>query len=109
KGGGVWGVCGRLSGGGRELGELVYETKKLIMAASMSSEINMLSHRLNRISETDRRTRDFTLLSLTQAIVEYIACLPIYRTYIESADAADVDARDREYIHATIGPAPRPA
>ena len=35
--------------------------------------------------------------------------MPIYRTYIESADPAEVDSRDREYIHATIGRARRRA
>lgn len=103
------GIYARFSGAPRDFDELVYEAKKLIMSMSMSSEINMLSHRLNRISETDRRTRDFTLNSLSQALVEFIACMPVYRTYIESADAADIEPRDLEYIGATIGRARRRA
>ena len=61
--------------------DLVYQTKKLIMRASMSSEINVLGHQLNLLSERDRQYRDFTLNSLTHAIGEIIACFPVYRSY----------------------------
>ena len=88
---------------------LTYQKKKQIMSSSMASEINMLAARLNRISETNRRTRDFTLNELTRALVEFIACFPIYRTYIRGPDAASVDARDRQYIEQTIARAKRRA
>jgi (1->4)-alpha-D-glucan 1-alpha-D-glucosylmutase len=78
--------------------ELCYWRKKLIMGTSMASEISMLARRLNRISERDRRTRDFTLGSLRRALTEYIACLPVYRTYADG----EVDARDRAYVATTI-------
>ncbi|MDP2968232.1 MAG: malto-oligosyltrehalose synthase [Deltaproteobacteria bacterium] len=75
--------------------ELVYEKKRLIMQTSMPSEINMLGHYLNRISEKDRHTRDFTLNNLTTAIIEVIANFPVYRTYVTSSG---VNERDRRYI-----------
>jgi len=75
--------------------ELVYEGKKLITIASMSSEIAMLGYRLDRLSEQERRSRDFTLNSLTYALREIIACFPVYRTYIA---ADEVLERDRKYI-----------
>jgi (1->4)-alpha-D-glucan 1-alpha-D-glucosylmutase len=86
--------------------ELVYEAKKLIMTSSMASEINMLSRRLNRISENDRRTRDFTLNALTEALTEYIACLPVYRTYI---DGHEIDPGDVATVEATVAHAARRA
>ena len=52
------------------------------MQVSMSSELNVLSRRLDRISEQHRRSRDFTLESLRDALREVIACFPVYRTYI---------------------------
>ena len=82
----------------------VYENKKLVMQVAMSSEINTLGHYLNRISEQNRHTRDFTLNSLIRSIVEVIACFPVYRTYINSFD---VPERDRQYIESTIGKAKR--
>jgi (1->4)-alpha-D-glucan 1-alpha-D-glucosylmutase len=89
--------------------DLVYACKHLIMSSSMASEINMLSHRLNRLSEANRKTRDFTLNSLAAAVAEYVACLPVYRTYVEGAAAAEIDARDRRYVETTIAAAKRRA
>jgi (1->4)-alpha-D-glucan 1-alpha-D-glucosylmutase len=82
----------------------VYDKKKLVMQVSMSSEINMLAHYLNRISEQNRHTRDFTLNSLIKSIVEVIACFSVYRTYINSYEVLE---RDRQYIEAATGRAKR--
>jgi len=75
--------------------EIVYENKKLIMQVAMSSEINTLGHHLNKLSEKNRHTRDFTLNSLTSAIIEVIAFFPVYRTY---STMDGVNERDRRYI-----------
>ena len=64
---------------------LVYEKKRLIMFASLSSEVNRLAHLLNRLSEKNRHTRDFTLNGLRTTITEVIACFPVYRTYVTRA------------------------
>ena len=84
--------------------DLVYEKKKLIMEASMSSEIHLLGQQLNQLSERNRRSRDFTLNSLTQAIREIIACFPVYRTYVTGEEATD---RDRAYIRLAVAKAKR--
>lgn len=86
--------------------ELVYESKKLIMRASMSSEINVLGHQLNLLSERDRRYRDFTLNSLTHAIREIIACFPVYRSYVTAAQKELLD-RDQMYIGMAVARAKR--
>ena len=75
--------------------ELLYEKKKLIMESSMAAEINVLGYKLGTLAEKSRLTRDFTFLSLTKALIEVIACLPVYRTYIS---AFGVNERDRRYI-----------
>ena len=80
--------------------DVVCEKKKLVMHVAMSSEINTLGHYLNRISEQNRHTRDFTLYSLIKSIVEVIANFPVYRTYI---NGFDVSERDRLYIESAIG------
>jgi len=84
--------------------DLIYEKKKLIMQTSMPSEINMLGGTLNRISERDRQTRDFTLNSLTTAIIEVIANFPVYRTYITQAG---VNERDQRYVEQAVSRAKR--
>ena len=84
--------------------DVVYEKKKLVMQVAMSSEINTLGHYLNRISEQNRHTRDFTLNSLIKSIVEVIAYFPVYRTYINSFEVSE---RDRQYIESAISRAKR--
>jgi (1->4)-alpha-D-glucan 1-alpha-D-glucosylmutase len=84
--------------------EIVYRDSKLIMQASMSSEVSVLGHELDRISEQNRLSRDFTLNSLTEAIREVIACFPVYRTYV---NANGVEDRDRLYIEIAVARAKR--
>ncbi|MBD0315655.1 MAG: malto-oligosyltrehalose synthase [Nitrospiraceae bacterium] len=86
--------------------DLAYASKQLIMRASMASELNVLGHRLNMLSERDRRSRDFTLNSLTHAIREIIACFPVYRTYATEGPEP-VAERDRAYIHMAVARAKR--
>lgn len=76
----------------RDFSDLVYECKQLIMQASLSSEMNVLAHQLNQLSERDRHARDFTLNSLTHAIREVIACFPVYRTYINGHGVTERDS-----------------
>ena len=66
----------RFTGEEQEFREVVYTSKKLIIATSMASELNVLAHELNRISERHRRFRDFTLDSLQEALREIVACFP---------------------------------
>jgi len=72
----------KLTGRSQSFDDLLYETKRLIMDTSMASELNVLAEMLNRISESKRRSRDFTLNTLHDVIVEVVACFPAYRTYV---------------------------
>ena len=84
--------------------DLLYDKKKLIMLTAMSGEVNMLGHFLDRLSEKNRHTRDFTLNSLTAAIMETIACFPVYRTYMTPCGVIE---RDRRYVEQAISRAKR--
>jgi (1->4)-alpha-D-glucan 1-alpha-D-glucosylmutase len=86
--------------------ELAYQCKRLIMNVSMASELNVLGHQLNRLSERDRRSRDYTLNSLTHAIREIIACFPVYRTYITASPEGILD-RDRAFVWQAVAKAKR--
>jgi (1->4)-alpha-D-glucan 1-alpha-D-glucosylmutase len=96
---------GRFTGIRQDFRDIAVEKKRLITSSSMASEINVLAHRLNRISETNRRTRDFTLNDLRRTLVEFVALFPVYRTYV--APDGQMDARDREYVERTIARARR--
>jgi (1->4)-alpha-D-glucan 1-alpha-D-glucosylmutase len=99
----------RLVGLESNFADVAYESKKLILETAMSSELHMLSRRLDRISEQSRYTRDFTLNSLQHALAEMIACFPVYRSYIRpnATDAEDVGEEDRRYISRAIRNAKR--
>ncbi|MHB1935814.1 MAG: malto-oligosyltrehalose synthase [Acidobacteriaceae bacterium] len=84
--------------------DVVYRAKKLITASSMASELNVLAHELNLLSEKNRRSRDFTLDGLQEALREVVACFPVYRTYIS---AQGFSATDEMAIDEAIGQARR--
>ena len=75
--------------------ELAYDAKKLIMRTALSSEINVLANRLARIAATNRDTCDFTLNGLREALVEVVACFPVYRSYVAHGQ---LSADDRRHI-----------
>lgn len=86
----------RFIGGTLVFDQLLHEKKKLILYTALVSEMNLLARQLNRISEGNRWTRDFTLYSLRNGLIELVACFPVYRTYI--GEEGGVDERDRKYI-----------
>jgi len=95
------GTYARFVGTRTRFRELAYETRRLIIDSSMSSEINVLGHRLARMSERQRSSRDFTDPSLVEALREVIASFPVYRTYVgEELDL--VTDRDRRYIEQAV-------
>jgi (1->4)-alpha-D-glucan 1-alpha-D-glucosylmutase len=83
---------------------LAYECKRVIMVSSMASELNVLAHALNQISESHRRWRDFTLESCRKVLREVIACFRVYRTYVSEGGVSDVD---RTAVEAAVEDAAR--
>ncbi|WP_437680336.1 malto-oligosyltrehalose synthase [Sorangium sp. So ce131] len=89
-----------------EFDQLVYEKKKVILRTALASELNVLTHVLNRLTERDRRFRDFTLGSLNEALREVIACFPVYRTYVNER-TPEITAHDRGAINRAVALARR--
>src|SRR6185369_14780933 len=90
----------RFTGASPDVDTLIYNSKKLIMGASLASEVNVLAHMLDAISATDRYARDFTRKALRDVIRETIACFPVYRTYID--ERGEMTESDRAHIHSAI-------
>ena len=86
--------------------DLLYECKRLILNAAMSSELHVLSRRLDRIAERHRYSRDFTLNSLQHALAEVIAFFPVYRSYIRRSQTGVVPD-DRLNVNAAVRAATR--
>ncbi|HEU5431503.1 MAG TPA: malto-oligosyltrehalose synthase, partial [Thermomicrobiales bacterium] len=96
----------RYVGDKTDYADLVYRSKQLMMRVALASETNVLARALNRISEHDRRTRDFTLNSLRDALRDVIASFPVYRTYVVCGETP-VSDRDRRYVEAAVAAAKR--
>jgi (1->4)-alpha-D-glucan 1-alpha-D-glucosylmutase len=84
-----------------EFGELAYTRKKLVLRNALASELTVLAYLLDRLSEQNRRVRDFTLGNLTHALRETIACFPVYRTYID-AHTGRIGEQDRAHVEQAI-------
>jgi (1->4)-alpha-D-glucan 1-alpha-D-glucosylmutase len=99
-------IYGRFTGFSERFNDLVYDKKKLIMRVALASEVNVLARALDRLSEFRRRTRDFTHNSLRDAMIEVIACFPIYRTYASCDPECETEA-DRAAIEHAVNDAIR--
>ncbi|MBW8883589.1 MAG: malto-oligosyltrehalose synthase [Planctomycetia bacterium] len=84
--------------------EVVQDSKRLILRVAMSSELLMLAHRLNRLSEQHRRSRDLTLNMLRLAAREVLVQFPVYRVYPRKEGVSD---RDRRFVDLAVAKAKR--
>lgn len=75
-------TCRRIVGPYPTFRDTAYKSKKLVIGTSLSSELFRLSYELDRISEADYHTRDFTLEAIRQALSEIVAVFDRYRTYL---------------------------
>lgn len=75
--------------------DILYRSKKLIMRSALASELQVLAAQLARIARADRHTLDITGNNLRAALMEIVACFPVYRSYITGDQ---VSAEDRRYV-----------
>ena len=86
-----------LAGGDVDFEAEVRRCKRLIMRTALSSELSVLANLLGDIAESDRLTRDYTVNALREALVEVVACFPVYRTYVTADGPRDEDRRHVEW------------
>lgn len=84
--------------------EVLHAAKRLIMQTSLASELNVLAAELDRLAEEDPHTRDFGLGGLRNALLETVACFPVYRTYTVDGEVSD---DDRQIIDHAVDAAKR--
>jgi (1->4)-alpha-D-glucan 1-alpha-D-glucosylmutase len=92
-------IYARLTGSYLPFAEQCYQSSKLVIEELFRGDLTSLSHHLGALAAEHRQARDVRLSELTEALVEFTACLPIYRTYINTCEVA---ARDRGYIERTV-------
>jgi (1->4)-alpha-D-glucan 1-alpha-D-glucosylmutase len=76
--------------------DLLFENKKLVIRAQLSSELTVLANLADQIAQSNRHTRDFTLNGLRDAITLVVAAFPVYRTYVDGR--GPLREEDRRYI-----------
>jgi (1->4)-alpha-D-glucan 1-alpha-D-glucosylmutase len=84
--------------------DLVYRSKYLILQVALSSELQMLAVQLDRLSEKNRWSRDFTLHNLRRGLREIIACFEVYRPYITGPE---ISPRDHRVVERAVEEAKR--
>jgi len=85
-----------------DFAEIAYHCRKLIIRVALVSELNVLASQLARIALSKRRTCDFTLNGLRDALTEVVAAFPVYRTYVTASGLSESDSR---YIRLAIASA----
>lgn len=90
----------RFTGKTEAFAEVIYRSKKQIMRGSLASETGVLVYTLKRIAESNRRSQDFTANGLSAAIIETIACFPVYRSYLDEDGSRE--EHDDEHIEQAI-------
>jgi (1->4)-alpha-D-glucan 1-alpha-D-glucosylmutase len=93
------GLFVRLTGLEGDFSDIVYAQKKMIMESLFGGEVESLGHELSALAEQDRHAQDISYQDLVQTLVEVIACLPIYRTYIREFE---VPTRECQYLEEAI-------
>jgi (1->4)-alpha-D-glucan 1-alpha-D-glucosylmutase len=93
------------TGDSKTFSEHVHESKLHVLRFSMASEVSMLARALERVAAKNRKWRDFTLMSLTEALTETIASFPVYRTYLRAGEPPS--AADARHIRRAVAAARR--
>jgi (1->4)-alpha-D-glucan 1-alpha-D-glucosylmutase len=83
--------------------ETVRLGKQRVARKSLAAEATVLANALQRIALTDRKTRDYSLDDLREALQDVAACMPVYRTYV----AGSVSAQDVRFVDIAIDGARR--
>ncbi len=74
-------------------GDWLRQAKTDITEKNFASELEVLVADIKVIADADRRTRDYTVFSLRQALIEIITAFPVYRSYLRDAEPAAEDVR----------------
>jgi (1->4)-alpha-D-glucan 1-alpha-D-glucosylmutase len=87
----------RFADGEADFERILLAAKKHVIENLLAGELNVLAGELDRISELNWKSRDFTLEGLSAALAEIVSCFPVYRTYVTPHSATPDDRRDIDW------------
>ncbi|HMO48887.1 MAG TPA: malto-oligosyltrehalose synthase [Rubrivivax sp.] len=82
---------------------IVPRCKRSVARGAMAAQLTTLTQALQRIALADRRTRDYGVHMLRDALAEVAAAMPVYRSYV----VAQASAQDRQFIDWAVAQARR--
>lgn len=94
------------TGADRPFAETERQAKLAIIDDEMAAELDALAGRLRKLAATERSSADITRNGLRNALRDFVACMPVYRTYVDEHGASP---RDRRYISYAVAAARRAA
>jgi (1->4)-alpha-D-glucan 1-alpha-D-glucosylmutase len=74
-----------------------------MLDSAFPGELATLARQFDKVAQSDRKWREFTLRGIRDALAQVVACLPVYRSYI--APDGKVDEADRQVIHSAVAAA----
>jgi (1->4)-alpha-D-glucan 1-alpha-D-glucosylmutase len=80
-----------LTGVSASFADVEYDRKKNVIAELFSGDISHLGEELAAVARQNRHTQDLSPVQISRALVEITACMPVYRTYIDSAEPCEHD------------------
>jgi (1->4)-alpha-D-glucan 1-alpha-D-glucosylmutase len=72
-----------------DFNDVVYEKKRLVMRTLFGVEMRALGRELGELARDDRYARELHPAELAEALIEVTACLPAYRTYIQTLEVPE--------------------
>ncbi len=92
------------TGEGDPYHEYLYEGKQQVLHDLLGSDVNRLVVLLSEVCEHHRRFRDFTREDISEALIELLACFPVYRTYTRANERVLYE-HDRRIIENAVSEA----
>ncbi|MEK9513360.1 malto-oligosyltrehalose synthase [Limnospira fusiformis PMC 851.14] len=92
-------IYAQMTGLARDYNDLLVAKKRLIADKNLAGDADNLAQLLKRVCGDYRYGRDFTLVGLKTAIMEFLVRFPVYRTYINQEGVGD---DDRAYVQQAI-------
>ena len=79
------------TGRAQDFGQVAFAVRRRTVERTFAGELNVLATQLHRLAQHGRRTRDITLRAHHDAVAAFVACLPVYRTYLDDGEPREID------------------